>query len=331
MASSQSDPRQYYLEMDKKCPNLAKHGRNLNLCCLEDKLDPCYHRDGIITTMQKLLLRKNKANILLTGAAGCGKTAIVEGLAAVITQRRLQDMQTYRKARRAYKKDLNQWVASGENGEAPTEPQPIASHLSRCVIYELSLNSLVSSTKYRGEFEQRMEDVLLECKKNPDVILFVDEFHCIEKTGAAEGCVSASQILKPALARNDVRLIGATTTGESKKLLEDQAFARRFTLLEVPVLTGAAALDTARHILTHYSTYHKVTTTTSADDLLQQIQFHLPDTVFPDNYINLVDETLAGAVFDGLTQVGAAQFCQTLSRQTGRLIVCTDKSSLQAG
>lgn len=169
------------------------------------------------------------------------------------------------------------------------------------------------------------------CKKNPNVILFVDEVHHIDRVGASEGCVSASQILKPALARNEIRMIGATTTTESTDLLKDQAFARRFSAIEVPALTGEAALDTARHILQYYSTYHNVSTDVSADNLLMQVRFHLPDTVFPDNFINLVDETFAGAVFDGLSKVGAEQFYQTLSRLSGRLIICADEASaLQA-
>lgn len=331
MATYQNKAHDYYLSMNKKCPVLARHGRNLNLCCLENKLDPCYHRESIIDTMQKILLRKNKANILLTGVAGCGKTALVEGLAAVITMRKLLNLQAYLVAQREYKRAMDSWEKSGQTGDSPMQPTLTESHLSECVIYELSLNSLVSGTKYRGEFEEKVEDILQECKKNPNVILFVDEVHHIDRVGASEGCVSASQILKPALARNEIRMIGATTTTESTDLLKDQAFARRFSAIEVPALTGEAALDIARHILQYYSTYHNVSTDVSADNLLMQVRFHLPDTVFPDNFINLVDETFAGAVFDGLSKVGAERFYQTLSRLSGRLIICADEASaLQA-
>lgn len=180
--------------------------------------------------------------------------------------------------------------------------------------------------------ENKLEAVILECKKNPEVILFVDEVHQIDRVGASEGCVSAAQILKPALARDEIRMIGATTTQESAGLLHDQAFARRFSFMEVPALKGDEALDTARRILQHYCAYHKVSTDVSADELLAQVRYHLPNTVFPDNYINLVDETLAGAVFDGLEKVGTAQFYQTLSRLSGHLILRADgQSFLQAG
>ena len=312
-----------YLAMDRKCPTIAKHSRNLNICYLENKLDPCHHREGIIDTMQKMLLRKNKANILLTGVAGCGKTAIAEGLAAVITQRKLGYMEDFLLANKVYKKEYKKWTDAGQVGEKPAQPILNKSLLSESVVYDLSLNSLVGGTKYRGEFEERLTQVIKECRENPDIILFVDEIHHMGRVGAAEGCVSAAQILKPALARNEVRVIGATTTDESEELLKDAAIARRFTHIEVPVLKGDAALDTARNILRHYSEYHKVTTNVSADELLTQVRFHLPDTVFPDNFINVVDETLAGAVFEGETNVGHERFYQTLSRLAGRLIICT--------
>ena len=314
----------YYSSIDKKCPALARHSRNLNICCLENKLDPCYHRDSIIATMQKLLLRKNKANILLTGAAGCGKTALAEGLATEITLRKLKNMQTFLLLNRAYKKDLRAWESGDQTQPAPVPPQMPTSLLSECVIYELSLNDLVSGTRYRGEFEEKIGDIIRECKRNPEVILFIDEVHHAVRVGSAEGCVSAAQILKPALARNEVRVIGATTTQESQELLADHALARRFSEIEVPELSGADAIDTARRILDHYCAYHNIQTNVSAETLLSQVQFHLPNTVFPDNFINLVDETLAGAVFDGLSQVGLAAFSQTLSRLSGHLIICTE-------
>ena len=182
MATYQNKAHDYYLSMNKKCPVLAKHGRNLNLCCLEDKLDPCYHRESIIDTMQKILLRKNKANILLTGVAGCGKTALVEGLAAVITMRKLLNLQTYLVAQREYKRAMGNWEKSGQTEASPIQPKLTESPLSECVIYELSLNSLVSGTKYRGEFEEKVEDILQECKKNPNVIELRNEVHLLVDT-----------------------------------------------------------------------------------------------------------------------------------------------------
>ena len=103
MTASEKKVYAYYLEMNRKCPVIAKHSRNLNLCALDGKLDPCHHREGIIVSLQKLLLRKDKANILLTGVAGCGKTAIAEGVAAAITKRKMDYTEEYLLAEKAGK------------------------------------------------------------------------------------------------------------------------------------------------------------------------------------------------------------------------------------
>ena len=330
MANMEKKAEKYYLSIDQKCPVIAKHSRNLNLCYVTGKLDPCYHRDGLIQTIQRLLMRKNKANILLTGPAGCGKTAIAEGLAAAITQRKLEQVWQEMLEEQQYKTALRRWERGGKVGEPPEkliQTEQTAAPLSECVIYELSLNSLVSGARYRGDFEDRLEDVIRECRKNPNIILFIDEMHHLCRVGAAEGCVSAGQILKPALARGDIRLVGATTTEEKAMLLEDKALARRFTELEVSELTGNAVTETAREILTNYSAYHKVQTAVKAESILEQIRFYLPNTVFPDNFINVVDETLAGAAFDGVPTVDMTHFNQTLSRLTGRIIICTAQAS----
>ena len=310
--------------MDSKCPALLRHGRNLNLAYMDGKLEPCFHREDLIRSIQRLLLRKNKANILLTGPAGCGKTAIAEALAAAISDSRVRYLKACDAALDAYLKAKQAWEA-GQLPQVPKQQMPEKPPLCDCVVYELSLNSAVSGTKYRGEFEERLEEILREIRGNPRVILFVDEIHHICRVGAAEGCVSAGQILKPALARNEIRLIGATTTQEKADILQDPALARRFTQLEVPQLQAEAAQDTAKGILKHYSHYHKVTTKVPADWILAQVQFHLPDTVFPDNFINVVDETLAGAVLDGNKVVNMADFNDTLSRMTGRLILSMDQ------
>ena len=310
--------------MDKKCPLLLRHSRNLNLAYMDGKLEPCFHREDLIRSVQRLLLRKNKANILLTGPAGCGKTAIAEGLAAAISDSRLRYLEACDQALNTYLKEKEAWEA-GQLEQVPKRQMPEKPPLCDCVVYELSLNSAVGGTKYRGEFEERLEDILNEIRDNPRVILFVDEIHHICRVGAAEGCVSAGQILKPALARNEIRLIGATTTEEKAEILKDPALARRFSQLEVNQLQAEAARDTAKGILHHYCIYHKVTTKVPADWILAQVQFYLPDTVFPDNFINLVDETLAGAVLDGCKTVKLEDFNETLSRMTGRLILSVDQ------
>ena len=318
----------YYQETESKCPNLSRCGRNLNLLSLQGKLDPCYHRDDTIQMIQRILLRKNKANILLTGVPGCGKTAIVEGLAAEITRRKVGYLEASAKAEREFKCAIRKWEKSEKQGPEPVREIPVKPPLCDLMIIELSLNSTISGTKYRGEFEERIRDMLFECKRNPNIVLFIDELHHMDRIGASEGSVSAAQILKPALARNDIRLIGATTTEEKAILLKDQAFARRMTELEIPQLQQDAALQTARRILENYCQYHNVTTQVSAESLLSQVRYFLPNTVFPDNFINLVDETLAGAVFAGITNVGSTHFNETLSRLSGQLILNLDETDL---
>lgn len=317
-------------KFNKTVPSIARYSRCLNLLYIDGKLDPCYHRDNTIVAMQKILLRKNKANVLLTGAAGCGKTAIAEGLAAVLAERRIayQEEWTtlrskYLKAHKAWERECAKFDAD-EMSKYPTEPQwiePTKPHLASCVIYDLSLNALVSGTKYRGEFEERLQEILDECKANPNIILFIDEIHQIGAVGASEGSEGAAQILKPALARNDIKVIGATTTEEKSYITKDKALARRFCEIEVAPLVGNPAIETAEKILADYCAYHKVNTAVSATDILAKVQYFMPKSVFPDNVINVIDEALAGAVFDGLQSVEMSHFNAVLSRMTGVIIV----------
>lgn len=319
-----------YEKFNKSVPTVSQYSRCLNLLYLNGQLDPCYHRDNLLVSIQKILLRKNKANVLLTGSAGCGKTALAEGLAAIITERRVAYQEernrlwkAFNKAHKAWEKTVADWNWTGEE-EYPTEPKwvdPPKPHLASCVIYDLSLNALVGGTKYRGEFEERLQAILDECKKNPNIILFIDEIHQIGSVGASEGSEGAAQILKPALARKDIRVIGATTTEEKAYITKDKALARRFCEVEVAQLVGNPAVETADKILADYCQYHKVNTDVSATDILAKVQFFLPQSVFPDNIINVVDETLAGAVFDGLKAVDMSHFNATLSRITGKIIV----------
>lgn len=315
-----------YREQEKRFPVLSKYGRNLNMQYLAGRLEPCYHRGMQIAQIQKILLRRNKANVLLTGVPGCGKTAIVEGLAAAITERRLAYEKVAMEARKA--------EAAAENDPTALQalpPAPVKPVMYDWVVYEVSLNAMLSGARYRGDFEERVQDLVNECKGHPNLILFVDEFHMICMAGSAEGCYSAAQILKPALARNDIRMIGATTNEEKAAILEDGAFARRFSEVPVQELTGEAALKTARHILDNYCKHHKVSTKVTADELLEQVEFFLPGTVFPDNFINVVDETLAGAVFDGNSKVTMGHFNGTLSRITGKMIFSICDSNSQTG
>lgn len=327
MVSLEETVMNAYQKMDDRCEVLSAHSRNLTRLYLEGRLDPCYHRENLLTQMQKILLRKNKANILLTGSAGCGKTALAEGLAAIIAQRRIAYESACRQAKKEHQAAMRKWKKAGEQDAQLPEPvytPPSKPHLCDCVVYDLSLNSLVGGTKYRGEFEDRVMKMLAECKRNPNIILFIDEIHQINRIGASEGCESAGQILKPALARKDICVIGATTTEEKKLIASDKALMRRFCEIEVKPLSGNAAQETAQSILQHYCLYHDIRTSVSAGELMAQLACFLPHTVFPDNFINVVDETLAGAVFDGLDTVTMMHFNATLSRMIGKVILTAD-------
>ena len=316
-----------YASFNNKCPNLSKLARNLNHLYLTGRIDPVYHRDSLLESIQKTLLRKGKANVLLTGPAGCGKTAIAEGLAAIIAERRVAYQTEYNRVYAEYRKAHNAWEKHlADDGEFYSEPQfvePPRPMLSNLVIYDLSLTSLVGGTKYRGEFEERLDNIIRECRENPNIVLFIDEIHQIVRAGATEGNEGAAQMLKPALARKDIRVIGATTNEETKEMEKDSALMRRFNRIEVMPLVGEAASETAEHILRNYAEYHKVKVVDEVEsaDLLALINCFLPNSVFPDNFINLVDETLAGAVFEGAQKIGMSDFKATLSRMTGKVII----------
>lgn len=302
----------YYQRVDRECPTIAQYSRNLNLICLDGLLDPCYHREEDIKQIQKILLRKHKANILLTGVAGCGKTALVEGTAAQLTRRKVD----YERSRDRQWDDIRGDGAcdgaEAEDPEAPPRPP-----LCDCVIYDLSLTALVGGTKYRGDLEERLQKILDECKAHPNVILFIDEVHRLTTVGKSDASESSAQALKPALARNEIRVIGATTEDEKIFITRDKALCRRFCEIVVAPLSGEAARETAGLIMNDYCRYHRIITDASGEELWQMVQQLLPGSVFPDNLINVIDETLAGAVFDGRFAVGMMQFRQVLDRLAG--------------
>lgn len=312
------------------CPTLEKVGRNLTLMYLDGKLDPCYHRDVPITSIQKILLRKSKPNVLLTGPAGCGKTAIAEGVAAVLAERAIKQTEQELIAEESYKKAWKAWDKARdlarENDERFTDPEPIRTEvpkafLSNCVVYDLPLTALVGGTKYRGDLEERIGELLNECRRYPNIILFIDEIHQIIAAGDAEGSTGVAQMLKPALSRCDIRVIGATTIDEAKLLMKDKALARRFNEVEIAPLCGNAAMETADGILADYAKHHGIKYETDVELIMANLATFLPKSVFPDNFINVVDETLAGCKFDGKECATTADFNATLSRMAGVVIV----------
>lgn len=308
-------------DLDRQNYALSSMARNLNLLALRNDLSPVFHRESEVDAIQKLLLRRTKPNALLTGPAGCGKTAIAEALAIHIANLRAEWLSEDAKADREYNKAYKSWMERDCDMDEPVRREVPKPPLCDVVIYDLSMNALVSGTKYRGEFEEKMQKIMECCKRNKDIVLFIDEIHQIGEIGASEGATNLGQILKPALARAEIRVIGATTTEESAILKKDKALARRFSDVEVRPLVGDKALSTADSILHDYEVFHKVTVKdVTAEQILEMVNFHVGG-VFPNNFIDVIDEAMSGARFEGKTMIRLPEIKATLSRMTGNIIL----------
>lgn len=275
---------------DLDCCNgaLSKYARNLNLLAIKGKLAMTYGREEEVSEISTILLRRTKPNPLLTGVAGCGKTAIVEELARKFVNERL----------------------TTNNPHTP-------------VIYDLSLNSLLGGAKYRGVFEERLQEILDIVSRNKNIIIFIDEIHSLNYIGNSEGAVSAGQILKPALARGEIRCIGATTTDEYKKYIAtDKALTRRFSIVNITPIAGTTRSNCITNIVAEYGQYFNIDTSKiETETLLNIIDDCIPNTVFPDNVIDIIDETLATAKANGITEITNNDIKKTASRQHNIIIL----------
>jgi ATP-dependent Clp protease ATP-binding subunit ClpC len=246
---------------ETRTPLLDRYGRDLTLLARKGSLPPLIGREQEMLSLARVLVRQRKANAVLVGEAGVGKTGIVEGLAARLT-------------------------ADG----APAD-------LANVRIVELTMSALVAGTKYRGEFEERMEAVLREARDTPGLILFLDELHTVLGAGAATGATDAASILKPMLARGEIRVIGATTASEyHRHVEEDPALQRRFAVIWVEEPTRAEAVEILEGVAEHIARHHRVEIADDAPAAAVELAMrYLPDQHLPDKAIDLLDQACATA------------------------------------
>jgi len=242
-----------------RTPVLDNFGRDLTRLAEDNKLDPIVGREKEIERVAQILSRRKKNNPILIGEPGVGKTAIAEGLALRIIQKKVSR------------------VLFGKR------------------VVTLDLASLVAGTKYRGQFEERMKAVMNELEKSPDVILFIDELHTIVGAGGASGSLDASNMFKPALARGEIQCIGATTLDEYRQYIEkDGALARRFQMVMVDSTSVDETIQILDNIKEKYEDHHHVTYTKEALEACVKLSDrYISDRFLPDKAIDVMDE--AGA------------------------------------
>ncbi|MEP1087817.1 MAG: ATP-dependent Clp protease ATP-binding subunit, partial [Algoriphagus sp.] len=242
-----------------RTPVLDNFGRDLTKMAEDDKLDPIIGREKEIERVAQILSRRKKNNPILIGEPGVGKTAIAEGLALRIIQKKVSRV------------------------------------LFNKRVVTLDLASLVAGTKYRGQFEERMKAVMNELEKSPNVILFIDELHTIVGAGGASGSLDASNMFKPALARGEIQCIGATTLDEYRQYIEkDGALARRFQMVMVDATSPEETIQILNNIKDKYEDHHNVNYTEEAIVACVKLSDrYISDRFLPDKAIDILDE--AGA------------------------------------
>ena len=237
-------------------PVLDSFSTDMTQAALDGKLDPVVGREREIERLAQILTRRKKNNPILIGEPGVGKSAIVEGLSQRIVQRKVSRMLFGKR------------------------------------ILALDMAAVVAGTKYRGQFEERLRSIIQELKKNPDIILFIDEVHTIIGAGSAPGSMDAANMLKPALSRGEVQCIGATTVDEYRKSIEkDGALERRFQKILVEPTNAEETLQILENIKDRYEDHHNVTYTADAlKACVTLAQRYITDRSFPDKAIDVMDE-----------------------------------------
>lgn len=269
-------------EPKKEYKNLEKYAKNLVKQAQCSAFDPCLERDKEIRRILEILMRRQKNNPCLVGEAGVGKTAIVEGVANMIAQR-----------------------------TAPCE-------MWNKTIYALDMTQLIAGTKYRGDFEERVKNIVDEVSGDRNIILFIDEIHIIVSAGAAEGAIDAASILKPALARGKVQVIGATTFDEYRRIIEkDSALERRFSKVNISEPDEASAVRILEGLKPRYEEHHSISIT--HDALAAAVKLskrYIQGRYLPDKAVDLLDEACAKAKFSGSASLTGEVVAKVISDQT---------------
>ena len=252
---------EYPLNKTQAATLLNQYGKNLTELAKKGKIDPVIGREKETERLIRILSRKTKNNPCLVGEAGVGKTAIVEGLALRIAEERVPEQLKNKK------------------------------------IYSVDLTSMVAGAKYRGDFEERIKNIINEAAKNKDVILFIDEIHTIVGAGSAEGAIDAANILKPQLSRAEIQLIGATTFQEYHKYIEkDSALERRFQELEVLEPSEDESIEMLFGLREKYENHHDVKISDDAIKAAVRLSVkYVQNRFLPDKAIDILDEACAKA------------------------------------
>ncbi len=263
------------------CPVLQGFGRDMTAMAAEGRLDPVIGREEEIARVIRVLSRRQKNNPCLVGEPGVGKTAVVEGLADRIVREQV--------------------------------PPPLRGKF----IFSLDLSSMIAGAKYRGEFEERMKNMVEQLRTTPEIILFIDEIHTIVGAGAAEGAIDAANILKPAMSRGEIHVIGATTAEEYRKHIEkDAALERRFQ----PITVEEPSHEQTRAILSglrdRYEAHHGLKISEDAmDAAILLSERYIPDRYLPDKALDLLDEAAAGLRLQNLEGDKARRSMEKMRRE----------------